>query len=297
MSPAVKEEYHLGEHEETLELFKLRNAQNCCSYLLPHLSSVSPSFRMLDLGCGPASITFDLANMFPNALIVGVDSSKQVISQNQAKSGKSSKHGNIEFRVGDMLEPLSFLQDSEMGTFDVVHEHAILIHMPDVPEALRQMRRMSRAVGGVIASRKGDMTSQILHPPCPENMALILKSYESSHGDASVGRKLVEYAMEAGWRREQIASSASILTNRTDEERRIYANSMLANLHDENSEMQKKAAEFGFGPGEVKKMQENLIRFVNAAYGSRLLICCEMLCFNSNSNSSPSIRNDAGRTL
>jgi len=281
MSDKVEEQYHLGEHEETLDLFRLRNAQNCCGYLLPHLRSLEPPFRLLDLGCGPGSITFDLANIFPGAIIIGVDLSAEVTAQNNAKIRQYSKHQNIEFRAGDMLKPLSFLDESELGTFDVVHEHATLIHMPDAPEALRQMRRMCKSNGGVVASRNGDMTSQILHPPCPENMILILKSYETSHGDASVGRKLVEHAMHAGWDREQIVSSASIMSNRTKEERLVYSKSILANLGDANSEMRKKAASFGFGPIDIHKMQEDMVRFAEAPYGSRLLICCEMLCFNT----------------
>ncbi|OAL57339.1 S-adenosyl-L-methionine-dependent methyltransferase [Pyrenochaeta sp. DS3sAY3a] len=281
MSDKVEEQYHLGEHEETLDLFRLRNAQNCCGYLLPHLRSLKPSFRLLDLGCGPGSITFDLANLFPEAIIIGVDLSKEVTAQNNAKIPYYSKHSNIEFRAGDMLEPLSFLDVSELGSFDVVHEHATLIHMPDAPEALRQMRSICKSHNGVVASRNGDMTSQILHPPCPENMKLILKSYEASHGDASVGRKLVDHAMQAGWDREQIVSTASIMTNRTSEERQAYAKSMLANLGDENSEMRKKAALLGFGPNDIGKMQENMLRFADSPYGSRLLVCCEILCFNN----------------
>ena len=280
MPGKAKEQYHLGEHEETLKLFGSRNAQDCCGYLLPHLRSLQPTFRLLDLGCGPGSITFDLANLFPEAFIIGIDLSTEVTAQNNARIVQYSKYGNIEFRAGDMLDPLSFLNESELGTFDVVHEHATMIHMPDAPEALRQMRRMCKKKGGVVASRNGDMTSQILHPPCPENMTLILKSYEASHGDASVGRKLVEHAVQAGWNREQIVSSASIMSNRTGEERLVYAKSMLANLGDENSDMRMKAASFGFGPKDIQKMRDNMVRFAEAPYGARLLVCCEIMCFN-----------------
>jgi SAM-dependent methyltransferase len=282
MASTVKEaQYHLGQKEDTFKLFELRNAQNCCGYLLPHLRTLPETFRLVDLGCGPGSITFDLANLFPKAYILGVDQSPEVTQRNQTNIASFSKHRNIEFRVGDMLDPTSFLSASELGTFDVVHEHATLIHMRDAPEALRQMRRMSKSDSGVIASRNGDMTSQILHPPCPENMALICKSYEASHGDASVGRKLVEHAMQAGWARNQIIASASIMSNTTSDERKLYANSMLANLTDETSDMRKKASLLGFRGLDIQKMRDNLVRFVDAPYGSRLLICCEMLCLNT----------------
>jgi hypothetical protein len=50
---------HLGgDDPNTVKFYESRRAESCCHYLLPHLK---PSYSILDVGCGPGSITSDLA--------------------------------------------------------------------------------------------------------------------------------------------------------------------------------------------------------------------------------------------
>ena len=50
--------YTHGHHASVLRSYTWRNAANSASYLLPHLR---PDMRILDIGCGPGTITVDLA--------------------------------------------------------------------------------------------------------------------------------------------------------------------------------------------------------------------------------------------
>ena len=50
--------------------FNQRSAAIYAAHLLPHLK---PSFRILDVGCGPGSITLDLARLVPDGHVVGID--------------------------------------------------------------------------------------------------------------------------------------------------------------------------------------------------------------------------------
>lgn len=50
--------------------FKERTAQVHARHLLPHLK---PHYRVLDIGCGPGSITADLAELVPDGEVVGLD--------------------------------------------------------------------------------------------------------------------------------------------------------------------------------------------------------------------------------
>lgn len=51
-------------------VFERRNAAQCASHLLPYLE---PNHNILDIGCGPGSITLDLARQVPQGRVVGVD--------------------------------------------------------------------------------------------------------------------------------------------------------------------------------------------------------------------------------
>ncbi len=54
--------YIHGHHESVLRSHTWRTAANCAGYLLP---SLRPDMRILDIGCGPGTITADLAKLVP----------------------------------------------------------------------------------------------------------------------------------------------------------------------------------------------------------------------------------------
>lgn len=51
--------YTHGHHDSVLRSHRWRTLANSAAYLLPHLS---PEFHVLDVGCGPGTITADLAS-------------------------------------------------------------------------------------------------------------------------------------------------------------------------------------------------------------------------------------------
>ena len=58
MSDHASSTYTHGHHESVLRSHRTRTAANSAAHLLPHLS---PGMRLLDIGCGPGTITVDLA--------------------------------------------------------------------------------------------------------------------------------------------------------------------------------------------------------------------------------------------
>jgi len=70
--------YTHGHHESVLRSHRWRTAENSCAYLLPQLR---PDMTLLDVGCGPATITADLATRV--ASVVGIDPSSSVIEEAQ----------------------------------------------------------------------------------------------------------------------------------------------------------------------------------------------------------------------
>jgi ubiquinone/menaquinone biosynthesis C-methylase UbiE len=67
---AVGDTYTHGHHESVLRSHRWRTAENSAGYLLPFLA---PGIRLLDVGCGPGTITLDLAARVAPGLTVGVE--------------------------------------------------------------------------------------------------------------------------------------------------------------------------------------------------------------------------------
>lgn len=278
-SDTPQSSYHIGFKSETIKLFELRNVSTCLQYLLPTLKSLPPTFSLLDVGCGPGSITLDLARHFPQATIIGVDQSSEVTERNCLSVEALAPGTGVQFRHGDILKPESFLTPDELAAgFDVVHEHTTLICIPDNAPVLRQMRLLAKPRGGIVACRDGDTQSQVLWPPCPENAELQERIYRMNGLETQTGRQLISKALAAGFRRDQITASASVLSNITAPERRAYAGSMLDILADESSEYRRAAARFGYTHEQVDVLRANMQRFIDAEDAWRLLICTEIIC-------------------
>ena len=115
-------------------------------YLLPRLA---PDARVLDVGCGPGTITVDLAALVPGGYVTGIDAAGDVLAQARQEAERRGQR-NVAFDTGDV-----YRLDFADGTFDVVHAHQVLQHLTDPVAALREMRRVCRP-GGIVAARDGD---------------------------------------------------------------------------------------------------------------------------------------------
>jgi SAM-dependent methyltransferase len=273
-----KEEYHIGYEEDTLKAFELRNVDTCLGFLLPTLQALPENFTLLDIGCGPGSITFDLARRFPKAKIIGMDVGEEVIERNKANIPTSAPNTGIEFRAGNILKPETFLSAEEIGSFDVVNEHTTLICLPENVQMLRVMKQLAKQDGGIVACREADVKNQIVWPPVPESAELQERIYHQQGLDLEMGRKLLSKALEVGFRRDQITASASVLSNITALERRLYAGSMITMLADETSSYRVAAAKFGYSDEKVEVLRNNMRKLISADDGWRLCICTELIC-------------------
>src|SRR5439155_10858208 len=73
--------YIHGHHDAVLRSHRWRTAENSAAYLLPHLRA---GLRLLDVGCGPGTLTADLARTVAPGLAVGVDTSSGVVDEARA---------------------------------------------------------------------------------------------------------------------------------------------------------------------------------------------------------------------
>src|SRR4029078_5093736 len=125
------------------------------AYLAPHLIG---GISVLDLGCGPGTITADIGRRVAPGRVLGVDVSAEVIEEARRDGGGGP---NVEFAVGDLHS-----LDIDENTFDIVHAHQVLQHLADPVGALRQMKRVCRR-GGLVAARDGDYGAFRWYPDEP----------------------------------------------------------------------------------------------------------------------------------
>ena len=118
--------YTHGHHESVLRSHKWRTVDNSAAYLALRLTSGT---SVLDVGCGPGTITADIGRRVAPGRVLGIDASADVIEQARRDAGGGT---NVEFSVGDL-----YALDTRDHTFDVVHAHQVLQHLPDPVRALR----------------------------------------------------------------------------------------------------------------------------------------------------------------
>ena len=147
--------YTHGHHESVLRSHLWRTAENSAAYLLPHLA---PDAKVLDVGCGPGTITAGLADRVPQGHVTGIDAAQAVIEQARELAGDRA---NLDFTIGDV-----YALDYPDGAFDVVFAHQILQHLSDPVRALREMGRVTRP-GGLVAARDGDFGGMTWYPELP----------------------------------------------------------------------------------------------------------------------------------
>ena len=201
--------YTHGHHESVLRSHRRRDVGNSAGYLAAHLTSGA---SLLDVGCGPGTLTVDLARHVAPGRVVGIDRSDSIVEL--ATADRPGDVANLEFRVGNV-----YALDFDDGTFDIVHAHQVLQHLDDPVAALREMGRVCRQ-GGVVAARDADYEAMTWHPH-DDRLEQWLATYRAvvaaNGGQPDAGRYLLAWAHEAGF--AQVEPSASVWCFATSRDR------------------------------------------------------------------------------
>ena len=122
-------------------------------HLLSWLPEDPRGARILDAGCGSGALSVELARR--GAQVVAIDISPTLVKLAGERSAAEPFAANIEWRVGDMLDP-------GHGRFDYVVAMDSLIHYdgPDIANVLAEFSsRTSQAVLFTIAPRTAALTA------------------------------------------------------------------------------------------------------------------------------------------
>jgi SAM-dependent methyltransferase len=193
--------YTHGTSNEMLGVMSGRRAAEWLNFLLPYLK---PGFNVLDCGCGPGSLTVDVADLVKPGKVVGLD-----INTDQFEAGRrmAAARGltNVEFRRGNMAE-LPFADAS----LDAVIAITAVQHLPDPLIGLREIRRVLKP-GGVVGIKDEDWGSLLWEPATPmlkECAELITRVWERNGGQPFYPRHLRRLLLEAGFVRAEAGAIA-----------------------------------------------------------------------------------------
>lgn len=184
--------YTHGHHASVLRSHGQRTALNSAKFLLPHLK---PHMKILDIGCGPGTITADLATYVPDGHITGLDMVGDVLPAAQQLAA-SRNITNIDFVTGD-ANALAY----EDGSFDVVFCHQVLQHVRDPVAVLKEMKRVCRQ-DGIVAAREADYAAFMWYPELPalrKWQVLYDQVARKNGGEPNAGRHLYMWARRTGF--------------------------------------------------------------------------------------------------
>lgn len=181
-----------------------RTAAVEAAFFLPHLR---PGMRLLDVGCGPGSITLGLAEAVAPGEVVGVDLRPEPLQGARAEAARRGI-SNVRFELGSAYE-LPF----EDGSFDAAFAHVVLMHLRDPVAALAEMRRVLKP-GGLAGLREPDFGASLVYPPLTparEQWAdVVRRVWEHNGADPLRARSLRRLLLDAGFARAE--AGASLMT-------------------------------------------------------------------------------------
>ena len=97
---STSDTYLHGHHDSVLRSHRWRTAENSAGYLLARLPADA---RVLDVGCGPGTITADLAARVPDGQVTGIDAAGDVLALARQEADRRGQ-ANVRFEVGDVYD-------------------------------------------------------------------------------------------------------------------------------------------------------------------------------------------------
>ena len=162
------------------------------AFFVEHLK---PGIAVLDCGCGPGTITRDIAARIAPGNVTGVDFNPLQV-EIATRAAVAAGIANAVFRQGSAYE-LPFAD----ATFDAVFSHALIEHLREPERAMAEFMRVLKP-GGVLGVCTPDWGGFLLAPPS-EKLLLAFEAYKKlqnrNGGDVYCGHKLGLYMERAGF--------------------------------------------------------------------------------------------------
>ena len=229
------ETYTHGHAAATVRQHGKRTAEEAAAFLLP---SLKPGMRVLDVGCGPGSITRGLAERVAPGQVVGIDLSRETLEsarQDAAARGLT----NLTYEEASVYQ-LPYAEAS----FDVAYAHQVFQHLRAPADALNEILRVLRP-GGFVAVRDVDWGTASYWPADPWIDRFVethFTTWYRNGGEPRMGRHLRALFNAAGV--DDLEISAAVWCYATPEETIEWGDSYAERLL--TSPMGSRPVEYGF---------------------------------------------------
>lgn len=163
--------------------------------------NIQRKVKILDVGCGLGILAGEIAELYPNCEVVGVEYSNEQMAQARTDLD------NLHIQQGD-AHALPF----EDGTFDVVYCRYLLEHVQSPAQVLREMRRVLKE-GGEIFTQENNIEITVFDPNCPkwnEIWQRFIDLQASFGGDGLIGKKLYRLLYEAGFKKIELSIAPQV---------------------------------------------------------------------------------------
>ncbi|SJM93325.1 class I SAM-dependent methyltransferase [Crenothrix polyspora] len=206
----LAEHYSGGYSPLIIDQFKQRSFARHGVFVQPYLTA---GLSVLDCGCGPGSITLDIAELVNPGVVHGIDFSALQIEQALLLQ-KQRAITNARFTTGS-----AYQLPYDDAQFDVVFAHAVLYHLQQPQQALAEFRRVLKP-GGVVALRDACHTGDIMQP-WDVNLAVVWQTiaqvFSYQGGNIYFGSQHKQLLLEQGF--QAIVLSCSYDMFATDAEK------------------------------------------------------------------------------
>jgi SAM-dependent methyltransferase len=184
-------QYTPGWSSGAVAFMERRTAETHAGAILPHLT---PGTDLLDLGCGPGTITVGLARAVSPGRVIAIDGEASQVELTRVRAGREGL--DVEAVVAEATRlPVPG------GCVDAAFSHALLEHLADPVAALREVARALRP-GGVAVVVSPDWGGFLLAPEDPvvaEAIRVLGGIQTANGGDIHIGRRLGEHMAAAGF--------------------------------------------------------------------------------------------------
>lgn len=274
--------YTQGYSRQTLSSHLLRTAETDAGFLLPYIKEQD---QVLDVGCGPGTITTGFIKYASEGRVVGIDISAAVL--NKAKSLAAEANvpttgpGSIVFEKGDVVSGLPYPDN----TFDVIYCGQVLgyfVQPPDLPvRALVEMRRVLKP-GGILATRTG--AEQHFYPRSLDLDRLWVYNFERAiykgavPAADSVGISMPALFRQAGFDVDagKVHVSAGTTVYSTPEARKWLAQRGTSQLHPGDA-LHQSWLEAGITKEEIKQTLDVVAEWADSDDAWFVAVQCDML--------------------
>jgi ubiquinone/menaquinone biosynthesis C-methylase UbiE len=122
-------------------------------------AGLTPGMKVADFGCGIGAVTRMLAEIVgPEGHVTGIDASADQLVE-AARHCAEGGHKHVTFQEADARNT-----GLPRASFDLVYCRFLLLHLPDPPACLAEMRALLKP-GGILVVEDGDLSAAHSVPP------------------------------------------------------------------------------------------------------------------------------------